>query len=58
MDELYIRTVLKTADNENRAQGYARCVPKLCIMDARAYTSAVANAYVGGGRENPGKAVV
>ncbi|KAG0228751.1 hypothetical protein BGX31_006464 [Mortierella sp. GBA43] len=53
MDELYIRTVLKTADNENRAQGYARCVPKLCIMDARAYTSAVANAYVGGGRENP-----
>lgn len=24
-------------------------------MDARAYTSAVANGYVGGGRENPGK---
>jgi hypothetical protein len=26
-------------------------------MDARAYTSAMANAYVGGGRENPGNDV-
>lgn len=24
-------------------------------MDARAYSSAVANGYLGGGRENPGK---
>ncbi|KAF9366852.1 hypothetical protein BGX34_003952 [Mortierella sp. NVP85] len=53
-DELYIRTVLNTAAKEyRRAQGTARCTPKLCIMDARAYTSAMANAYVGGGRENP-----
>ncbi|KAF9948973.1 Myotubularin- protein 3 [Mortierella alpina] len=53
-DELYIRTVLSTAAKEfhQRKQG-ARVAPKLCIMDARAYTAAVANGYVGGGRENP-----
>ncbi|KAG0368307.1 hypothetical protein BGZ54_002221 [Gamsiella multidivaricata] len=53
-DETYIRTVLTTAAREHRRSHSGRkCTPKLCIMDARAYTSAVANGYVGGGRENP-----
>ncbi|KAF9278279.1 hypothetical protein BGZ68_008670 [Mortierella alpina] len=53
-DELYIRTVLSTAAKESQqAKRGSRVTPKLCIMDARAYTAAVANGYVGGGRENP-----
>ncbi|KAF9996621.1 hypothetical protein BGZ65_007794 [Modicella reniformis] len=53
-DELYIRSVLNVAAKEyRRTHGTVRLVPKLCILDARAYTSAMANAYVGGGRENP-----
>ncbi|KAG9326465.1 hypothetical protein KVV02_001644 [Mortierella alpina] len=53
-DELYIRTVLSTAVKESQqVKRGSRVAPKLCIMDARAYTAAVANGYVGGGRENP-----
>ncbi|KAF8982117.1 Myotubularin- protein 3 [Entomortierella lignicola] len=53
-DELYIRTVLNTAANESRRSNHTpKIAPKLCIIDARAYTSAVANVYKGGGRENP-----
>ncbi|KAF9572337.1 hypothetical protein EC968_009990 [Mortierella alpina] len=53
-DELYIRTVLSTAAKESQSgKRGSRVAPKLCIMDARAYTAAVANGYVGGGRENP-----
>ncbi|CAO3566793.1 unnamed protein product [Mortierella alpina] len=53
-DELYIRTVLSTAVKEaQQVKRGSRLAPKLCIMDARAYTAAVANGYVGGGRENP-----
>lgn len=57
-DELYVRTVLSTAAKESQqAKRGSRGTPKLCIMDARAYTAAVANGYVGGGRENPGERV-
>ncbi|KAG0202885.1 hypothetical protein BGX28_004730 [Mortierella sp. GBA30] len=52
-DEMYIRTVLSTAARECQRTKRPRVIPKLCIMDARAYTSAIANGYVGGGRENP-----
>lgn len=48
-DELYIRVILETAANEHSRSASN---PKLCIMDARAYSSAVANGYIGGGREN------
>ncbi|KAF9920011.1 hypothetical protein FBU30_010268 [Linnemannia zychae] len=53
-DELYIRTVLSTACKEHQILHGHKVAPKLCIMDARAYSSAVANGYLGGGRENPG----
>ncbi|KAI1306465.1 hypothetical protein EDD11_004735 [Mortierella claussenii] len=49
-DELYIRTVLNTAAREHTG---VKVLPRLCIMDARPYASAVANGYNGGGRENP-----
>ncbi|KAF9180589.1 Myotubularin- protein 3 [Haplosporangium sp. Z 767] len=53
-DELYIRTVLNTAAREHhKLHPTTKCTPRLCIMDARAYSAAVANGYVGGGRENP-----
>ncbi|KAF9995630.1 hypothetical protein BGZ79_010688 [Entomortierella chlamydospora] len=53
-DELYIRTVLNTAARERRRSHVtAKFAPKLCIMDARAITSAIANGCKGGGRENP-----
>ncbi|KAF9915137.1 Myotubularin- protein 3 [Lobosporangium transversale] len=46
--------VLNTAAREQcRTKASPKPTPKLCIMDARAYASAVANGYVGGGRENP-----
>ncbi|KAG0350637.1 hypothetical protein BG005_009825 [Podila minutissima] len=48
-DELYIRMILETAAEEHSRSA---SIPKLCIMDARAYSSAVANGYIGGGREN------
>ncbi|KAG0012909.1 hypothetical protein BGZ81_001315 [Podila clonocystis] len=48
-DELYIRLILETAAEEHSRSASN---PKLCIMDARAYSSAVANGYIGGGREN------
>ncbi|KAG0013778.1 Myotubularin- protein 2 [Entomortierella chlamydospora] len=55
-DELYIRTVLNTAARERRRSHVtAKFAPKLCIMDARAITSAIANGCKGGGRENPGQ---
>ncbi|KAF8938627.1 hypothetical protein BGZ47_008483 [Haplosporangium gracile] len=52
-DELYIRTVLNTACREHQLLHGNKTTPRLCIMDARAYSSAVANGYLGGGRENP-----
>ncbi|KAG9064591.1 hypothetical protein KI688_002849 [Linnemannia hyalina] len=52
-DELYIRTVLNTACREHQLLHENKITPRLCIMDARAYSSAVANGYLGGGRENP-----
>ncbi|GJJ74924.1 hypothetical protein EMPS_07282 [Entomortierella parvispora] len=52
-DELYIRTILSSAAKQAGADSKHRTSPKLCIMDARAFASAVANGYVGGGRENP-----
>ncbi|KAG0068991.1 Myotubularin- protein 3 [Linnemannia elongata] len=52
-DELYIRTVLNTACREHQLLHGNKITPRLCIMDARAYSSAVANGYLGGGRENP-----
>lgn len=51
-DEHYIRVILETAANEHCETAGN---PRLCIMDARAYTSAVANGYIGGGRENASK---
>ncbi|KAG0337122.1 hypothetical protein BG004_007767 [Podila humilis] len=48
-DELYVRSILETAAFE---RSETATNPKLCIMDARAYSSAVANGYIGGGREN------
>ncbi|KAG0097737.1 hypothetical protein BGZ93_002086 [Podila epicladia] len=48
-DELYIRMILETSAAEHSRSA---SIPKLCIMDARAYSSAVANGYIGGGREN------
>lgn len=51
-DELYIRMILETAAEEHSRSA---SIPKLCIMDARAYSSAVANGYIGGGRENASK---
>ncbi|KAF9430653.1 hypothetical protein BGZ94_005274 [Podila epigama] len=48
-DELYVKRILETAASEH---GTSAFLPKLCIMDARAYSSAVANGYLGGGREN------
>lgn len=54
-DELYIRTILSSAAKQSDTDSKQRVSPKLCIMDARAFASAVANGYVGGGRENPGK---
>jgi hypothetical protein len=51
-DELYIRVILETASDEHSRSASD---PKLCIMDARAYSSAVANGYIGGGRENASK---
>lgn len=55
-DELYIRTILSAAAKQQQRANtkHHRTNPKLCIMDARAFASAVANGYVGGGRENPG----
>ncbi|KAG0049092.1 hypothetical protein BGZ83_006042 [Gryganskiella cystojenkinii] len=50
-DELYIRTILSTAvkQGEEVDKKTHRTNPKLCILDARAFASAVANGYVGGG---------
>ncbi|KAG0202628.1 Myotubularin- protein 3 [Mortierella sp. NVP41] len=52
-DEIYIRTVLNTACKEHQLLHGHKGIPRLWIMDARAYSAAVANAYNGGGRENP-----
>ncbi|KAF9126881.1 Myotubularin- protein 3 [Mortierella sp. 14UC] len=52
-DELYIRTVLNTACREHQLLYGNKNTPKLCIMDARHFTSAVGNGFNGGGRENP-----
>lgn len=54
-DELYVRAMLETAANEHPRTAAS---PRLCIMDARAYTSAVANGYIGGGRENASKSTI
>ncbi|KAF9578790.1 hypothetical protein BGW38_005244, partial [Lunasporangiospora selenospora] len=54
-DEHYVRLVLSTAAKQHRSPISSQSPLKLCIIDARGYTSAVANGYVGGGHENPGK---
>ncbi|KAG0228426.1 hypothetical protein BGW42_002218 [Actinomortierella wolfii] len=58
VDESFIRSILNAAAKQETQRrkrlGISQKVsPKLCIMDARGYSSAIANGVHGGGHENP-----